>query len=166
MNESGEARDQGMDTNAEQPTPEGLIKLLKRQRDLYQRLQELSERQRNLISGDRPELLLNILRDRQTLVTALAKVNEQLSPYRRDWQRVYQTLPEVTRHSVSGLLDEINRMLQCILEADQEDQALLSARKQAVARSLNNVSGGRVANAAYARHRGSAGGGGAADVTG
>lgn len=155
-----------METSTAPPAPERLLTLLKKQRDLYLRLQELSERQRALISGDRPELLLNILRDRQSLVTALAAVNEELSPYRRDWQRVYAALPEVTRHSASELLEEINGMLQVILRADQEDQALLSARKQAVARSLNDVSGGRAANAAYARQAGKGSGNGTADMTG
>lgn len=155
-----------MDTDREQVAPDGLIKLLKEQRDLYRGLQELSERQRTLIAGDRPELLLNILRDRQTLVTALAKVNQQLSPYRRNWQSIHETLPEVTRHTASELLEEINGMLQVILKTDQEDQALLSARKQAVARSLSDVSGGRVANAAYAQHAGQADGNAQADMTG
>lgn len=148
-----------------QNNPEGLITLLRRQRDLYQRLADLSERQRSLISGDRPELLLNILHERQTLVTALASVNDQLSPFRRNWQNVYETLPEVTRHTASSLLDEINGMLQIILRTDQEDQALLSARKQAVARSLGDVAGGQAANSAYGRNR-SRTGGGTADVTG
>jgi hypothetical protein len=155
-----------MDTSTAPPAPERLLALLRKQRDLYLRLQDLSQRQRTLIASDRPELLLNILHDRQSLVTALAAVNEKLSPYRRDWQGVYQTLPEVTRHTVSGLLEEINGMLQVILRTDQEDQALLSARKQAVARSLSDVSGGRAANAAYARHAGRGSDGGTADVTG
>lgn len=155
-----------MDTDTAPPAPEKLLTLLKQQRDLYLRLQELSERQRSLISGDRPELLLNILRDRQTLVTALASVNQELSPYRRDWQSVYEALPEVTRHSVSELLEEINGMLQVILRADQEDQALLSARKQAVARSLSEVSGAQTANAAYAHQATRGRGRGSADVTG
>jgi hypothetical protein len=155
-----------MEKDTEPVAPERLIKLLREQRDLYRRLQDLSERQRNLISGDRPELLLNVLRDRQTLVIALAKVNEQLSPYRRNWQSVYESLPEVTRHTAAGLLDEIDGMHQGIVKTDEEDQALLSARKQTVAHSLNDVSGGRLANTAYARHGGSAGQAGAADMTG
>jgi len=155
-----------MDESTKRVAPEGLIDLLREQRDLYRRLQELSDRQRNLISGDRPELLLNILRDRQMLVESLARVNQQLSPYRQSWQEIYATLPPADRQTASSLLDEINGMLQLILKADQEDQALLSARKQAVARSLNDVSGGRVANTAYAQHAGSRRGGGAADVSG
>lgn len=146
--------------------PESLIGLLTEQRDLYRKLQELSDRQRDLIAGDRPEQLLSILRDRQTLVTALARVNEQLAPYRRNWQSIYETLPERDKRNASELLEQINGMLQVILRTDQEDQALLSARKQAVARSLNDVNGGRAANAAYARNAGARGQSNAADVTG
>lgn len=140
-----------METTTVQAASDGLIGLLREQRDLYLRLKELSERQRAMISGDRPEQLLNILRDRQNLVSALARVNEQLSPYRRDWQRVYDRLSETARQNAQELLDEINGMLQVILRTDQEDQALLAARKQAVARALGGVNDGRVANAAYAR---------------
>jgi predicted component of type VI protein secretion system len=155
-----------MEQSTEQLAPEGLITLLREQRDLYQRLQELSERQRRLISGDRPELLLNILRDRQTLVESLARINKQLSPYRRNWREIYDTLPEHVRDTASGLLEEINGMLQTILKADKEDQALLSARKQAVARSVSDVSGGQIANAAYAPRSAGDGGGGTADIKG
>lgn len=145
-------------------TPQGLVELLRQQRDLYRQLQSLSQRQRALISGDRPELLLNILQDRQALISSLAKVNEQLSPYRRDWQNIYQSLPDGLRATVSQLLEEINGMLRLILRADQEDQALLSARKQVVAESLGTVSGGQAANSAYAGRP--TGGGAAADLTG
>ena len=147
-----------MEKNVVQLAPDGLLKLLREQRDLYLKLKELSERQRVMIAGDRPEQLLNILRDRQNLVSALARVNEKLSPYRRDWQQVYDRLPDDSRQAAQELLDEINGMLQIILHTDQEDQALLSARKQAVARSLGSVSEGRAANAAYAKQGGSGSG--------
>ena len=153
-----------MESTTSQVASDGLIALLREQRDLYLKLKELSERQRAMISGDRPEQLLNILRDRQNLVSALAKVNEKLSPFRRNWQEIYEKLPEASRDTAQALLDEINGMLQIILRTDQEDQALLSARKQAVARSLSNVSDGRTANAAYARN--ARAGGGSTDFQG
>ena len=58
------------------------------------RLRELSDQQRTLITGDRPELLLNILRERQTLVGALARLNERLAPFRRNWEGLYAGFPE------------------------------------------------------------------------
>jgi hypothetical protein len=134
------------------PDATQLLALLGQQRDLYDRLRDLSERQRNLISGERPEMLLDILRDRQSLVMALARVNEELSPYRRDWERTYSRLNAETRASVGVLLNRINGTLQAILRTDHEDGALLAARKQAVGRAMDEVSDNRVANAAYAQH--------------
>ena len=121
-----------MDGTMQPTSADALLGFLREQRDLYQKLRDLSDRQRDLIAGDRPEQLLNILRDRQHLVTALAKVNEKLGPYRRDWRRVYEALPENDQQRASALLEEINGTLQVILKTDQEDQALLSARKQVV----------------------------------
>jgi flagellar biosynthesis/type III secretory pathway chaperone len=130
-----------------------LIHLLGQQRELYLRLHDLSDRQRALIASDSPDLLLSILRDRQTLVAALVRLNEELAPYRRDWE-------------AGQLLEEINDLLRNILRVDQEDGALLSARKQAVAQSLSEVTGGRTANAAYARQGRARGTATSADLTG
>jgi hypothetical protein len=132
--------------------PARLLELLRRQRDLYRSLRELSEKQRSMISGNRPELLLTILRERQDLVTALARLNEELGPFRRHWDTLYAGLPDDQRAQASELLLEINGLLRIILRSDQEDGALLSARKQAISAELTGVTGGRVANAAYARH--------------
>lgn len=146
--------------------PNLLITLLEQQRDMYLRLRELSDKQRSLIAGDRPELLLGILRDRQDLVTSLARLNDQLGPFRRNWDGLYAALPADRRTHASGLLQEINGLLRVILRTDQEDGALLSVRKQAVAANIADLSGGRTANSAYARHAGPTTGPSAADMTG
>lgn len=143
--------------------PERLIRLLSEQRAMYLRLQELSRLQRGMIAGERPELLLNILRDRQKLVTALADINQQLTPFRQDWEGVYSQLPEDVRTQAGELLTQINDMLTVILDTDQQDGALLAARRQSVADSLNSLAGGQAANAAYGRTNG--GGRGNADLS-
>ena len=137
-----------------QLNPEALINLLSQQRELYLRLADLSARQRGMISGDRPEALLNILTERQDLIIGLAWINELLSPYRQDWNSTFNGLPAQARQRATALLDEINATLRTIIQADQEDGALLSARKQSLARSLSEVDGGRAAGAAYARQSG------------
>lgn len=128
-----------------------LLTLLTQQRDLYRRLRELAERQRALICGERPELLLNILSERQGLVAALTRLNEQLAPYRRRWDELYAGLNEPVRLQAATLLSEINETLRVIIATDQEDTALLSARKEAVGRELGILAGGQSANTAYAR---------------
>lgn len=153
-------------TLTSQLDPNRLIALLEQQRDLYLKLRELSDKQRSMIAGDRPELLLHILRDRQDLVTSLARLNDQLSPFRRNWDAMYSALPDERRAQASGLLQEINGLLRVILRTDQEDGALLSARKQATALDIASTTGGRSVNAAYARQGGAGAGPTAADITG
>jgi flagellar biosynthesis/type III secretory pathway chaperone len=150
----------------ESQEPKRLITLLSEQRELYQRLRDLSERQRSLISSDRPEQLLSILRERQTLVAALAKLNEQLAPFRRNWDILYQGLPADLRVSANKLLQDINGLLRVILKTDQEDSALLAARKQSVGQRLREVGGGQTANTAYARQSGAPSLAPGADMTG
>lgn len=142
-----------------------LLRLLTEQRDLYARLQDLSSKQRATIRGDRPDLLLTILRDRQQLVSALAQANERLAPFRRNWDGLFSTLDEGTRTRVTSLLSEIRAFLKAIMVHDHEDSALLSARKQLVANEMADLSGGRTANAAYARQS-SASVAGSADLSG
>lgn len=144
---------------------ERLIKLLSRQRVLYQKLKELSERQRGMISGDRADLLLGILQERQGHVNELVLLNQQLSPFRRDWDQTLASLADDAREMVSKLLAVINSLLSGILATDKEDGALLSARKQMVASELSGLSGGRIANQCYARSM-PATGTSSADLTG
>ncbi|MGD8454312.1 MAG: flagellar export chaperone FlgN [Phycisphaerae bacterium] len=147
-------------------SPQRLIDLLAEQRGLYVRLRELSEQQRTLITGDRPEMLLNILRERQSLVAALARLNDELAPYRRDWENLYSGLPDDLRRQANDLLQEINGLLRVILRTDQEDSALLSARKQTLGGEMDKLSGGHSANSAYARQATPEKRGPSADVTG
>ena len=136
--------------------PPRLLALLTQQRDYYRQLGALSQRQRSLVSGDRPELLLNLLRERQEVVTALARLNVELGPFRRNWDALYGALPAAERARTAELLHEINGLLRVILRTDQEDGALLAARKQAVAAELAGVTDGQAANAAYAQQAGAA----------
>ena len=144
---------------------ERLIELLSRQRDLYQKLKQLSQRQRGLIAGDRADLLLGILQERQAHVKELTLLNQQLSPFRREWDQTLASLADDTRQNVSELLADINTLLSGILATDKEDGALLSARKQMVASELSGLSGGRIANQCYARST-PASGTSSADLTG
>ncbi len=155
-----------MTTAATQLDPNQLIRLLEQQRDVYHQLRELSSRQRSVLAGDQPEQLLSVLRQRQEHVATLAKLNEQLAPFRRNWEATYADLPDEHRARASTLLQEINGLLCVILRTDQEDGALLAARKQSVAAELSGISGGQSANLAYARQAGPARGSSAADLAG
>ncbi|MFO0839170.1 MAG: flagellar export chaperone FlgN [Phycisphaerae bacterium] len=130
--------------------PLTLLELLRRQRGLYERLLELSRAQRGLVAEDRPDGLLTLLRERQELVGELVRLNVELTPYRQAWGDLAESVPLAQRQEVQQLLDAIQDALRRILQSDQEDSAILSARKQFVAQELTEISGASSAHAAYA----------------
>ncbi len=136
-------------TVAEPLDPERLVALLSEQRDLYRRLRALGGRQRAQITGDRGDHLLNTLEERSVLVSAVAERSQILGPYLRDWDSVYASLPDGLRTLAAALLQEVTGLVGTILSSDREDEALLVARKQALAEDLREVTDGRAAHAAY-----------------
>lgn len=130
---------------------ERLIALLRRQAELYGRLRNLSEQQRTLIAGDRPELLLSVLSERQTIVSDLSKNNAALAPFRRQWDELYPSMPEAQREQARVLLGEINGVAGAILRSDEEDYSLLNTKKNEVGRAMSGISGARAAATAYGR---------------
>lgn len=146
--------------------PQGLLRLLTGQRELYRELEALSQRQRSSITSDRPEALLDVLTRRQRIIQALGRLNERLAPYRERWAEEYGQLDESARRQVDACLEEIHSLLRVILQADQEDGAMLSARREILSRELGRTADGQAANSAYARHARASQDGGSADMTG
>lgn len=140
-----------MDHSDTPRNPERLIDLLSQQRDVYQRLRELADQQRAVITGDRPEALLQILRERHVLVGLLTRLNEQLAPFHRDPDGPYAGFPPERRAQADRLLEEINGLVRVILRTDHEDGALLASRKCAVGEQLAAASQAGSVSAAYTR---------------
>ncbi len=126
-----------------------LMTLLSEQRGLYERLAELSARQRPLIAGDEPEQLLALLSDRQQLVDRLQRIGRRLTPYQQRWPEVRARLTQEESAEIDALVSAVNGLLVTILERDQADAEVLAARKAATTRAMEAVKHSRHAGAAY-----------------
>jgi len=141
-------------TNANGPDPPqrrdpaDLLELLRRQRTLYRELSALAARQRNLISGDQPQALLDLLARRQQIVEQLQQVHARLcespAPPPDRWS-------DDARREAADLLADTRTLAEQILQRDQQDGELLAVRKASLAASLSQIRGGQAANRAYAR---------------
>lgn len=139
------------ETTGRHVEPETLLALLGEQCELYRALRDLGVQQRKLIAGDRPELLLSVLTQRQRAVVRLAAINVSLGPVRRDWTRVRAGLGEPYATRASQLLDEAATLADSVMRDDAEDAALLGARRQALGDSLGELHDARTASGAYGR---------------
>jgi hypothetical protein len=129
---------------------ERLIGLLEQQRDVYQQLRSLAQRQGAMISSNDADGLLELLSARQKLVDRLAQLNDALMPMRQRWQELLGEMPEQVRKQIRTLVLEVNDLLQSILTTDARDTQELSARQVSVGRELSRATTGRKAHLAYA----------------
>lgn len=127
-----------------------MLDLLIQQRDLYRQLGQLTDKQRGAIDSQLPEDLLRILGDRQRLINQLTEINEQLEPFRGQWDQIRRTIPAVRRQRISQLVDEVGELLSEILKQDASDCDLLEQRTSECQGDAMTASVGQKINAAYA----------------
>ena len=128
-----------------------VLGLLDRQVSLYGKLETLAQKQRALITNEDTAPLLKVLAQRQRLTTALQEINDQIAPFRSDWPRFKQSMAPIDRARVEELVRQANERLGNLLDQDEQDVRMLSARKQRVGSMLKGVCSGKQAIAAYKR---------------
>lgn len=127
-----------------------LIGLLTEQRDLYQKLEALSQAQHALVTGNDPGRLLDVLSQRQALLDRLGALAEQIRPYQQEWPRVRASLSGEQGKILDRLVHEVNKLLGSIIQRDQADSQLLAARKSAAEEGMQRMQTGKQAGSAYA----------------
>lgn len=126
-----------------------VMELLRDQAALYARLESHARRQRHLVCGDDAAPLLAVLADRQRLALELAQIGTSLAPIRRDWESYRGGLNEQERGEADRLVAETAACLQRVIESDEHDARLLSARRTLTARDLQTTRAGGSAISAY-----------------
>jgi FlgN protein len=128
-----------------------LLELLEAQQLLYQRLMPLSRQQGELVAGGDAEALLTLLSQRQVLIDQLLGLNRKLEPYRQDWPQLWSELDADTRVKVKARVDSVQRLLDSIIEQDEQDRLKLVEQRNRVSDQLNLVGRGNVVNRAYGK---------------
>jgi len=131
-----------------------VVELLRSQLTFYEKLKELAERQRLLISRGQSEALLEILAERQKLVNGLSDINRHMAGVRRDWDEIKAQMTEPQRSEAESLVTQVGQALQHILASDEADSQTLSNRRDQVGQSLTALRTKGVAATAYGQATG------------
>lgn len=126
-----------------------LVQLLTQQRDLYQQLKALSDQQATLIHEGQTDHLLSLLAQRQRLVDALTRLNQDLTEKRRAIPDLQEALEPLQRERIHKIMDEVDGLLHAIIEQDDRDRRELEAARGHVGAQLNQVHRGGAAAHAY-----------------
>lgn len=128
---------------------DGLLDLLRRQRDLYDQLDALSAGQLQLIEQGTTEALLSLLAERQGVVDQLGAINAQLAPARDRWEQWSANLSDEDRDEVRALLGHVDACIKAIVHRDDEAQRQLTQAQQTVGAELRQVTATGTALGAY-----------------
>ncbi len=138
-----------------------LVRVLDRQIELYAELERLSSRQSDLVRGDEPDALLDLLARRQVLVEQVTDLNQQLEPFTREWDRLAERLSPGQRDEIGSRTRRLDELIETITGRDEADRRALESRRESVASEINALSNKRAAVAAYGGRAGGGGSGGA-----
>ena len=136
---------------------EDVLALLRRQAQLYGRLEALTETQKSLVTGDDVGPLLSLLAERQKLSDALVHVAGRLAPIRRSWASSRTQLPPPQRAEADRLVHETGQRLERLIENDTRDARVLFGRRHSVAKALRMTHSTGEAMSAYRTAPSSAG---------
>jgi flagellar biosynthesis/type III secretory pathway chaperone len=126
-----------------------LRRLLTEQEELYESLERLAKGQSALIAdGDAPGLL-SILAERQTVLTALQRSNDEMAPFRERWNDLMQELPDAERGTLADRVESIAMRIERIAASDEADREALTARRVEVSDRLTDVTRSKSAVSAY-----------------
>lgn len=136
------------------PTPrtystENILSLLQQQLDLYAELADYAEKQRSLIPEEDTGPLLTVLTKRQKLSAKLGDLVRRLEPVRRDWVTYRTRFDSAQRLEAESLIADIKIRLRALIERDEADVRVLSAKKQAVASTVRSMHSAGQALSAY-----------------
>ena len=128
---------------------ESVLGMLRTQALMYARLESFARQQRRLVSAEDAAPLLAVLADRQRLAAELAPLGAALTPIRRHWELYRGGLTAPEREEADRLVAETAACLQRVIESDEHDARLLSARRTLTMRELQSTRTGGSAMAAY-----------------
>ncbi len=123
--------------------------------ELFERLGSLGQRQRELIKEGDAITLLDVLRDRQGVLTRISETSEGIDPFRARWPEVSGQLDPDRRRLIQARLDSLTDAAGRIASRDAEDRRALETKRDALARELSGVDSAKAAVTAYASPRSS-----------
>ncbi len=137
-------------------SPAGLLELLTQQRDLYQQLRTLSEKQAPLVEAGQPDALLALLAERQRLIDQLTVLNRQAQPLRNDPSVMKPFQVEPGKRQLEQLFNDIQAQRDAIVAQDDRDSRRLAMMRDQVLGELGQTA--QTARAASAYRSGATGG--------
>lgn len=126
-----------------------LLELFGREQACYTSLLDLSRRQKGVIEHGAVDDLLQILGQKQKVLSRVGEIENQLLPYKRNWTAVRSGLDENDRQVLDLALSTVEELLAELIALEKESEALLVKRRDLVEIELHDAVKGGAVHQAY-----------------
>lgn len=122
---------------------------LRRERQVYLDLAELSRQQEQIINSGLTEQILDLAHAKADKLDRIAVIEGELAELKPQWHDVRERIDEGLRAEVEEELDQIQTVLRQLIELEARGQANVEANQRETAEKLRQVDGGRRLHQAY-----------------
>src|SRR5688500_12062268 len=129
---------------------ETVIAALAEQVGCYQRLAKLARIQHEHIQQSQTDALLEVLKNRQTVLDEIGRLEQTVAPIKQSWNEFAQSLEEPNRGRAEALVTEARELLREITECDRNDVLVLQQRTLNLGKQINQATAARKVNTKYA----------------
>lgn len=131
-------------------TDREILERLEAQREGYERLLKLSERQHACVTQDRTDELIETLAERTTVMEEISRLDLALEPVRSRWSAWLAGLDSEHRGRATAAVERIRFLLEQVTRGDRDDALILQQRKIAIGRQIGVAAVGRQSARGYA----------------
>ena len=134
-------------------TTEQLAELIRRKHEVLMQLREVGGRQTELITSGDIASLLGLLATKQQLIATLQTLESELAPYYAEdpERRVWESPQD--RADCAQRVSECNALLEEIVRLEKVGAEKMAARRNEVAKQLQDVHSATHVRSAYEAHR-------------
>ena len=115
----------------------------------YTSLLDLSRRQRGLIEDGDIDRLMEVLGQKQRILTTVEGIEERLSPYKQEWTSLREGLDEDDRQVLDLALSTVEELLAELIDLEKKSEQLLADCRDETQRQLSEAVRGNAVHRAY-----------------
>ena len=129
---------------------DAVVTALSEQLACYRRLVRLTELQHRHVQQSQTEALLEVLKNRQTILEQITGLEALIRPSKSRWPEFLAELSDTDRTSAQQTVIESKKLLEQITASDQNDALVLQQRKLNIGNQIGKAGAARQINRNYA----------------
>ena len=132
---------------------EKLLEGFARQRELYEKMVEVTREQNRRIESNEVDALLKVLENKNQLLREIGDIETGAAPLRRQWNEAYKEMDAETVKRVETGIGGTKEVLQALLKLEEEGREMMERQRGTAGDQIRQIQQKRKVRNAYGQKR-------------